>query len=96
MCYYCGEPAGDIKLFRTSVCVKCGKDLKVCLNCAFYAPGAHWDCKENIPEQVVDKEKTNFCEYFKYVEKFDTQKQEKFRQDLQNAREKFLNLFDDE
>lgn len=32
--------------------------------CAFYLPGAHWDCRETIDAQVQDKEKRNFCEWF--------------------------------
>ena len=38
--------------------------MKVCKNCRFYAPGAHWDCHETISEPVRDKEQANFCDYF--------------------------------
>jgi hypothetical protein len=34
------------------------------LNCKFYDPSAHWQCRENIPEEVREKDKANFCEYF--------------------------------
>ena len=37
----------------------------MCKNCTFYEPGAHWDCRETIPEAVRDKERANFCDYFK-------------------------------
>ena len=36
----------------SSTCPSCGKDLKICLNCRFYSPGAHWDCSETIDELV--------------------------------------------
>jgi hypothetical protein len=37
----------------------------VCRNCGFYKPGAYRDCAETVPEAVRDKERLNFCEYFK-------------------------------
>ncbi len=62
-CYKCGhELEGPV--YRSSICPQCGKDVKVCLNCKFYSPGAHWDCRETIPEQVKEKERANFCGYF--------------------------------
>ena len=62
-CYHCGA---DIEppVYRSTVCPGCGKDVKVCLNCKFYSPGAHWDCRETIPEQVREKDRANFCGYF--------------------------------
>jgi hypothetical protein len=44
----------------------CGADVRVCRNCAFFAPGAHGDCREPSAERVVDKERANFCEYFAF------------------------------
>lgn len=64
-CYHCGtsfefsRPIG-----RSDVCSECDRDLRVCRNCRFYSPGSHWDCSENIPEAVRDKERANFCDYF--------------------------------
>ena len=51
-------------VYRSSTCPSCGKDVKVCLNCRFYEPGAHWDCRETIQEPVRDKDRANFCDYF--------------------------------
>jgi hypothetical protein len=36
----------------------------VCLNCRFYDPSYHWECREDIPEEVKAKDQANFCEYF--------------------------------
>ncbi len=96
MCYYCGEPAGELKITRSSLCPACKKELKVCLNCKFYEEGAHWDCLENIPEQIVDKERANFCEYFVYVDRINRKYQEKLQKDLEEARNKFFKLFNDD
>jgi len=63
-CYYCGTLI-EGKVYRTSVCPQCGKDLKTCVNCDFYSPGSHWDCRETIPEAVREKERANFCDFFR-------------------------------
>ncbi len=64
-CFRCGgdlEPAG--RIYRNTLCPHCGADAKVCLNCTFYDATAHWQCRETIPEEVRDKERANFCDYF--------------------------------
>ena len=43
----------------------CSRELHVCRNCKFFKPGAYRDCTETVPEAVRDKERLNFCEYFK-------------------------------
>jgi len=63
MCYFCGEKT-EGPVYRNSTCPACGKDLKICLNCKFYEPGAHWDCRETISEPVREKDRANFCDYF--------------------------------
>ena len=64
-CYFCGSAlADDIRVYRSSTCPSCAKDLKICNNCRFYRKGAHWDCLESIPELVADKDRANFCEFF--------------------------------
>ena len=63
-CYNCGNQLPEGKLFRSTECPSCGRDAKVCLNCSFYKPGAHWDCAETISEPVRDKERANYCDFF--------------------------------
>lgn len=65
VCNFCGNPFPEGKIFRTTLCSKCGRELKICLNCDFYAPGVHWDCRETIPEAVREKDRANFCDYFR-------------------------------
>ena len=66
-CYRCGTGLDDkVEVFRASMCASCGADLKCCLNCRFYSPGAHWDCHETVDEQVVDKARANFCSWFRF------------------------------
>jgi hypothetical protein len=56
----------DIKtpVGRREVCPFCGFDLHCCLNCVFYAMGAYNDCREPQAERVVEKNRSNFCDYF--------------------------------
>lgn len=63
-CFSCGTLIEQFTGFRDS-CPKCSRDTHVCLNCRFYDPQAHRQCRETDVELVVDKEKRNFCEYFK-------------------------------
>ena len=96
MCYNCGVNPGEIKIYRNTECPVCGKDLKVCLNCEFYDENAHWQCSENIPEEVKDKDRSNFCDYFRYSRKVDSKADTDFKKQINDAKADFLKLFDDE
>jgi predicted RNA-binding Zn-ribbon protein involved in translation (DUF1610 family) len=64
-CFSCGGALDEIgRVYRNTLCPHCGADVKVCLNCRFYDPSAHWQCRETIPEAVRDKDRANFCDYF--------------------------------
>jgi hypothetical protein len=66
-CHFCGAAIENPReVYRNSTCSSCGKDLKICLNCKFYSPGAHWDCSETIDEMVRDKDRSNFCTFFSF------------------------------
>jgi hypothetical protein len=65
-CWRCGagiEVAERVG-FRES-CPQCDRPLHVCRNCGFHDPGYHNQCRETMAELVADKERGNFCEYFK-------------------------------
>ncbi len=47
------------------MCESCGSDAKVCLNCDFYDEGAQWQCRETISEPVREKNRANFCDFFR-------------------------------
>jgi hypothetical protein len=49
---------------RKDICPSCGSDLRCCLHCGFHAPGTYNECKEPQAERVVEKERSNFCDYF--------------------------------
>jgi len=66
---------------RRDVCIFCGADLRCCLNCTFYAPGAYNDCREPQAERVIEKNRSNFCDYFVFRNSI-SDKQEKEARDI--------------
>jgi len=91
-CYNCGnEIDKESGIFRSSLCDSCGQDLKVCLNCEFYSPGIHWDCRETIEEMVADKDRANFCSWFRFSDR----KYGKKVNPSENAKNLFDQLFND-
>lgn len=64
-CWKCGKEINVSEVFRTSECPLCSADLHCCKGCEFYSTGSHNDCRESSAEYVSDKEKANFCDYFR-------------------------------
>ena len=54
------------RIGRREACPHCGHDLHCCRNCAFYDPAMHNQCREPQAERQVDKERANFCDYFRW------------------------------
>jgi hypothetical protein len=68
-CHKCNnELVFDVKMGFRETCHHCAADLHVCKNCQLYDPGAHNGCRESQTDYTPDKEKANFCGYFKFVE----------------------------
>ncbi len=91
-CFHCGAEISP-PVHRSSLCSSCGKDLKVCLNCTFYRPGAHWDCNETVPEQVKEKDRANFCDYFVLAKKAGGAGPSKAKEKEERAKQAFDDLF---
>jgi hypothetical protein len=64
-CRSCGAPLtiGE-PIPRDAECGSCGSDLRSCVNCRHYDPRLHNACRETEAEQVEDRRRRNFCEYF--------------------------------
>jgi hypothetical protein len=64
-CWKCGNRIEALERigFR-ECCPKCDSPLHVCRNCAHYDPAYNNQCRETMAERVVDKDRSNFCEYF--------------------------------
>ncbi len=79
VCWNCGSPlkGEPLPLSRRAVCVACNAELHVCRLCQFYDPRVSDQCTEDRAEQVREKDRANFCDYFKpkpgaYVARQDT------------------------
>jgi len=68
-CYKCGATIELEKVSRRDECPKCGSDLRVCLNCAFYAESKANACVESQAEPVKEKDRANYCDFFRFKEK---------------------------
>lgn len=67
MCPFCNADLTNLgEVYRSTKCPSCGNDVKICRNCRFYDPSAHWECRETVAERVSDKEAANFCEGFRF------------------------------
>jgi len=69
VCHKCGKEIDrDAAVGRRDTCPSCGSDLHVCRNCRFYDPGSYNDCREPQAERVVEKDRSNFCDYFQFAD----------------------------
>jgi hypothetical protein len=67
LCWKCGASLADytLPLRRLEECRTCGAELHVCRMCEWYSTAVAKHCRETIAEEVKDKERANFCDYFK-------------------------------
>lgn len=67
VCWKCGASLSELSLplLRLDECKACGAALHVCRLCQFYDISKAKHCSEPIAEEVRDKERANFCDYFK-------------------------------
>ena len=66
-CYRCGASLAELSLpiSRQDACPSCSVYLHVCKMCEFYDPAVPKQCREDDAEEVFDKEKFNYCEWWK-------------------------------
>ncbi len=67
VCWRCGASLATLSLplRRLDECPKCRAELHVCKLCVEYDVHVAKHCREPTIEEVRDKEKANFCDYFK-------------------------------
>ena len=65
-CFRCGASlaALSLPLSRRDECPECAIHLHVCRMCVFFDAAAPKQCLEDDAEEVTEKEKANFCEWF--------------------------------
>ena len=66
ICWNCGNSDNiPQKPGRRDLCPSCNAYLHCCRNCAFYDRNAHHECREPQAEWVKEKDKGNYCDYFR-------------------------------
>lgn len=67
ICWNCGSALTEypLPISRTAECNQCHADLHVCKLCLYYDLSISNSCQEPIADEVLDKQKANFCDYFK-------------------------------
>lgn len=67
VCWKCGVSLADLSLplRRLDECPQCHAELHVCKLCEWYSLSVAKHCRETVAEEVKDKERANFCDYFK-------------------------------
>ena len=68
VCYQCHkslELENEQRILRHEECTFCQVSLYCCRMCVFYDRSSYNECREPLAERIVDKEKANFCSYFK-------------------------------
>ena len=66
-CYRCGASleALTLPLSRLDECPDCSVQVHVCRMCVYYDPNVAKQCREDDAEEVKEKFRANFCDYFK-------------------------------
>jgi excinuclease UvrABC nuclease subunit len=67
LCYRCGTSLADLSLplTRLDECPDCTMQLHVCRMCVYYDPNVARQCREDDAEEVHEKARANFCDFFK-------------------------------
>ena len=94
-CWKCGTELKNLLLpfSRYEECSACKADLHVCLACKHYDASLSDACREDRADFILDKDKANFCDYFK-VNARAYQKQDDAA--AREARAKLAELFGEE
>jgi hypothetical protein len=66
-CWRCGTDLNSLSLplARLDECPECTVHLHVCRMCSYFDPVMTRSCREDDAEEVKEKERANFCDYFK-------------------------------
>ncbi|HEX5765132.1 MAG TPA: hypothetical protein VFY27_06160 [Woeseiaceae bacterium] len=66
-CYRCGESLAALTLpfSRRDECPSCAAHVHVCRMCVHFDAVVPKKCREDDAEEVTEKERANFCDWFK-------------------------------
>jgi hypothetical protein len=67
ICFACNKDTGislESKIGRSEECTFCYASLHCCRMCKFYDSTAYNECHETQAARILEKEKSNFCDFF--------------------------------
>ncbi len=68
-CYKCSaelQIESTANIMRSEECPKCYANIRCCMMCSFYDSKSYNECREPTADRIVDKEKANFCDFYKF------------------------------
>ena len=90
LCFYCKKEVSVVSpVGRRENCPFCDTNLHCCKNCDFYDEKSYNECRESSAERVLDKEKSNFCDYFS----FSNHTKDELEKDKKSALDQLNSLF---
>jgi hypothetical protein len=66
-CHACSKALdleANSKILRSDECPYCYAGLHCCKMCGFYDTSTYNECRESNADRILEKEKSNFCDYF--------------------------------
>lgn len=65
-CWNCGRSLAELTLplLRLEECKSCRAEQHVCRMCKLYDTSVAKHCRETVADEVKDKTRANFCDYF--------------------------------
>lgn len=71
VCWKCGASLAALSLpmRRLDICPRCSAELHVCRMCVEYDTSKAKHCREPTAEEVREKDRANFCDFYKPREK---------------------------
>ena len=82
-CYKCKKTLSlnvEMTLSRRDGCEFCGTDLRCCMMCQHWDKNSYNECREPSADRQVEKDKSNFCDYFKLKQAPETIEEQKRKQ----------------
>ena len=67
-CPKCQAPIDTDKISFKDECFSCKTDLHVCIYCVFFDEGKSNQCREPQADYVKERDRANYCEYFRFKE----------------------------
>jgi hypothetical protein len=67
LCWRCGKDLAELSLplSRLDECPACHMHLHVCRMCEYYDPTVTKACREDGADEVREKQRANFCDWFR-------------------------------